>query len=56
MWKVGTKIVPVVTGALGTIKKGLVQKLELLPGRPSATELQKITPMGIAYTFPKVLG
>jgi hypothetical protein len=25
MWKVRTKIVPVITGALGTIKKGLIQ-------------------------------
>jgi len=34
MWKVRTKIVPVVFGALGTIKKGLDQSLHLLPGYP----------------------
>ena len=27
MWKVRTKITPVITGALGTIKKGLDKKL-----------------------------
>jgi hypothetical protein len=30
MWKVRTKILSVVTGALGTIKKGLDQNLQLL--------------------------
>ena len=39
MWKVRTKTVPVVTGALGTTEKGLDQNLQLLPGHPSATEL-----------------
>jgi len=29
------KIVPVVTGALGTIKKGIDQNLQLLPGHMS---------------------
>jgi len=44
------------TGALGTVKKGLVQKFQLLPGRPLATELQKITLMSTAYIIRKVLG
>ena len=39
MWKVRTKILPVIIGALGTIKKGLDQNLQLLPGHLSATEL-----------------
>jgi hypothetical protein len=34
MWKVRTKFVPVITGALGAIKKGLDQNLQLLPGHP----------------------
>jgi len=34
MWKAGIKIVPVINGALGTIKKGLDQNLQLLPGDP----------------------
>ena len=43
MWKVRTKVMPVVTGALRTIKKGLDQNLQLLPGHASANELQKNT-------------
>jgi len=39
MWKVRTNIVPVIIGALGTIKKGLDQNLQLLTGHPSAIEL-----------------
>jgi hypothetical protein len=42
MWKMRTKIVPVIIGALRTNKKGLDQNLQLLPGHPSAMELQKI--------------
>ena len=34
MWKVRTKIVPVIIGAFGTIKKRLDQNLQLLPGQP----------------------
>ena len=36
MWKVRTKIVPVTIGASGTMKKGLYQNLQSLPGQPSA--------------------
>ena len=46
--KLRTKIVPVVNGALGTIKKGLDQNLQLLPGHPSAIQLQ-ITLMSTAH-------
>jgi hypothetical protein len=55
MWKVRTKIVPVIIGALGTIKKGLDQNLQLLSGHLSDIELQKIT-MSTAHSFRKVLG
>ena len=41
MWKVRSKIVPVIIEALGAIKEALDQNLLLLPGHPSATELQK---------------
>jgi len=55
MWKVRTKIVPVIIGALGTIKKGLDKNLQVLPGHPSAIELRKITWMGTAHSTCKVL-
>jgi hypothetical protein len=56
MWKVRIKIVPVVSGALGTIKKGLDQNLQVLRGHPSAIGLQKITPVITAHIIHKVLG
>ena len=49
MWKVRTKIVPVIIGALGKIKKGLDQNLQLLQGHLSAIELQKIALMSTAH-------
>ena len=55
MWKVRTKIMPAITGALGTIKKGLNQSLQLLPGHRSAIGLQKVTLMSAAQSICKVL-
>jgi hypothetical protein len=49
MWKVGAKIVPVIIGALGTIKNRLYQNIQLLPGHLLPTELQKITLMSTAH-------
>jgi len=56
MWKMRTKIVPVIIGALRTIKEGLDQNLQLLPGHPSAMELENITRMSTAHTIRSVLG
>jgi hypothetical protein len=40
--------VPVIAAALGTIKNGLDQKIQSLPGHRSATELQEVTVMSNA--------
>ena len=56
MWKVRTNILPVIIGALGTIKKGLDQNLQLLPGNLLAIELQKITLNALPTTFVKCWG
>jgi hypothetical protein len=58
MWEVRTKTVSVVIGALGTIKTGLDQNPQLLPGHPSATKPQIVTLMStiiiiIIITFPR---
>ena len=45
MWKVRTKIVPVIIAALGTTKKGLDQNLQLLPGH------QWVTLMSTAHSI-----
>jgi hypothetical protein len=55
MWKVRTEVVPVINGALGTIKKALDQNLQSLPGHPSAIRMQKITLMSTANIIRKVL-
>jgi hypothetical protein len=55
MWKVRTKILPVIVRALGTIEKGLDQILQLLLGHPSDIELQ-ITLLSNTYIVCKVLG
>ena len=47
-----TKILPVIIGALGTIKKGLGQNLRFLPGHSSAIELLQVTLMSTAHTIP----
>jgi hypothetical protein len=56
MCKVGTKIAPVIIGALGTINEELDQNLQLLSGHTSGTELQKITIINTANIVCEVLG
>ena len=56
VWKARTKIVSVITGALGTIKKVFDQNLQLLPDHRSAIELQKITLMSTTHSNRRVLG
>ena len=51
-----TKTVPVVIGALGTIKMGLDQNLQLLSAHLLAEELQTIALMSTAHVIRKVLG
>ena len=54
IWKVRIKIVPVIFGKLGKIKKGLGKSLQLLPDHLLAIELQKITVMSTAHSIHKV--
>jgi len=53
MLRVRTKIVPVVTADLATIKK---QNLQLLPGQPLAIGLQRIRLMSMVHIICKMLG
>ena len=55
MWKMGTETIPVVIGALGVIKKGLVKYVDKIPCTVSIDDLQKITLLGSASIFRKVL-
>jgi len=51
MWKLRGKLLPVIIGALGTVKKGLNQKRPLLQGHRSATELQKVALMSTEFSI-----
>ena len=42
MWKFKTKIIPVVIGASGVIKRGTQNLIDQIPGKPSLQEMQKI--------------
>ena len=55
MWKLKTKIIPVVIGALGMIKKGTQNFLDQVPGKPSLQEMQKIVLTSTAHILRKVL-
>jgi len=55
MWNVKTKLIPVITGAAGTISKSLTQCLSNMPGKHEIKELQKITVLFTAHILWKVL-
>ena len=48
MWGLKTTTVPVVIGALGTIKKGMESYINKIPGNINIHELQKITLLSTA--------
>ena len=48
-------IIPVVVGALGTIKKGMVENIKRVSERANVTETQKIRMLGSARILRKVL-
>jgi len=54
MWKLRTKIVPIIIEALGTLKRDWIRTVKLLPGHLLALELQ-ITLMSTAHIICKVL-
>ena len=52
---VKTVVIPVVVGALGTVKKGMVENIERVSEGASMTEIQKICMLGSARILRKVL-
>ena len=42
MWHMKTVVIPVVIGALGTVKKGMVENIKKVSERATMTEIQKI--------------
>ena len=55
MWQMKTEVIPVVVGALGTIKKGTVENIKRVSERANVTKTQKISMLGSARIPRKVL-
>ena len=55
MWQMKTEVTPVVVGALGTVKKKMVENIKKVSERATVTETQKIYLLGSARILKKVL-
>jgi len=55
MWNVKTKVIPVITGATGTVSKSFRKYVSNIPGKHEAKELQKTAILGTAHVLRKVL-
>ena len=55
MWNVKTKVIPVITGATGTISKSFRKYVSNIPGKHEVEELQEITAIqGTLHILHKV--
>jgi len=55
MWNIGTKVIPVIRGATGTISKSFRKYVSNIPVKHEVKELQKTAMMGTAHILWKVL-
>jgi hypothetical protein len=55
MWKVKTRVIPVIIGATGTISKSFRKYISNIPGNHEVKELQKTAILGTAQMLRKVL-
>jgi hypothetical protein len=55
MWKVKTRVIPVIIGATGTISKSYRKYISNIPGNHEVKELQKTAILGTAHILRKVL-
>jgi hypothetical protein len=55
IWNMKAKVIPVVTGATGTISKSLKQYLSNIPGKHETKGLPKPTVLGTAHILHEVL-
>jgi len=55
MWKVKTKVIPVIIRATGTISKSFRKYVTNITGKHEVTELQKTAILGTAHIVRKVL-
>jgi hypothetical protein len=55
MWKVKTRVIPVIIGAIGTISKPFRKYVSNITGNHDVRELQKAAIFGTAHILRKVL-
>ena len=55
MWHMKTVVIPVVVGALGTVKKGMIENIKKVSERANMTDIQKISMLGSTRMLRKVL-
>jgi hypothetical protein len=55
MWNVKTNVIPVITGATGTVSKSFRKYLSNVAGKHEVKELQKTAILGTAHILRKVL-
>ena len=55
MWKVKTRVIPVILGATGTISQSFGKYISNIPGNHEVKELQKTAILGTAHILRKVL-
>ena len=55
MWNVKTRVIPVITGATGTISKSFRKFVSTILGNREVKELQKTAILGTAHILQKVL-
>jgi len=55
MWKVKTKVIPVITGVTGAISKSFRKYVSNISGNHKIKELQKTAILGTAHILQKVL-
>ena len=55
MWNVKTKVIPVITGATGTISMPFGKYVSNIPGKHGVKEIQKTAILGTSHILRKVL-
>ena len=55
MWNVKTKVIPVITGATGTISKSFRKSVSNIPGKHEVKVFQKTAILGTAHILRKIL-
>ena len=55
MWKVKTRVIPVIIGATGTISKSFRKYISNVPINHELKELHKTATLGTAHIFRRVL-